>query len=174
MDEIVKSYYGISPANVRYDNSLTPNAKLLYGDITGLADKNGLCKIGIDKLSNDCQTTRALLNNYLKELSKHHYITIVKLRFDAEILKLKNLNGYGIGNKKCVWCKINTSVLHKHHYPTPKKSGGIETVNICPNCHHEFHFYSTIIIKLILNENQLNNLNQFKRGLSNGGIQKGF
>ena len=31
MDELQKSYYAIIPANVRYDNDLTPNAKLIAG-----------------------------------------------------------------------------------------------------------------------------------------------
>ena len=38
-----KSYYAIIPANVRYDESLPPNAKLLYGEITALCNAEGYC-----------------------------------------------------------------------------------------------------------------------------------
>lgn len=37
------SYYAIIPANVRYDKDLPPMAKLLYGEITCLTQKNGFC-----------------------------------------------------------------------------------------------------------------------------------
>ena len=37
------NYYAIIPANVRYDTRLKPNEKLLYGEITCLANMNGHC-----------------------------------------------------------------------------------------------------------------------------------
>ena len=63
---------------------------------------------------------------------------------NEEIVKiLKNKSTYnknkGIGGNVCEWCKGYTTKLHKHHYPIPRKDGGKEIVNICPNCHYEFH-----------------------------------
>jgi hypothetical protein len=57
----------------------------------------------------------------------------------VELLKNKKLQGMGIGNQICEWCGIATCILHKHHYPILKSRGGTQTVNICPNCHNEFH-----------------------------------
>lgn len=41
--EINKSYYTIIPATVRCDERLTPNCKLLYGDISALCNQTGIC-----------------------------------------------------------------------------------------------------------------------------------
>ena len=37
------NYFAIIPADVRYNNNLKDKAKLLYGEITALSDKNGYC-----------------------------------------------------------------------------------------------------------------------------------
>jgi hypothetical protein len=39
-------YYAVLTANVRYDNELPPNVKLMYAEITALSDKDGYCTAG--------------------------------------------------------------------------------------------------------------------------------
>ena len=56
-----------------------------------------------------------------------------------EAIKQELLSEKEDGGKICEWCGCKTTVLHKHHYPIPKRDGGKETVNICSNCHMEFH-----------------------------------
>ena len=68
-------------------------------------------------------------------------------------------NGY---LKGCLFCGYNKSFLDKHHYPIRVKDKGTETIEICSNCHREFHtmtdyerFYkatSKIIKEWILND----------------------
>lgn len=45
MDQVktAPGYWALIPATVRYDKTLPPNAKLLYGEVTALADKLGYC-----------------------------------------------------------------------------------------------------------------------------------
>jgi len=58
-------------------------------------------------------------------------------------LENKAVAGLGIGSAVCEWCRIRTYTLHQHHYPTPRRNGGTQIVNICPNCHQEFHSFET-------------------------------
>src|SRR5699024_2609149 len=72
MDKELPSYYSIIPATVRYDENLKANEKLMYGEITALASKNGFCWAE---------------NRYFAELYNVHKITISKW--------LKNLDDKG-------------------------------------------------------------------------------
>jgi len=37
------NFYAIIPASVRYDETLMPNAKLLYGELTAMCNAEGFC-----------------------------------------------------------------------------------------------------------------------------------
>jgi uncharacterized phage protein (TIGR02220 family) len=56
-----------------------------------------------------------------------------------EQIKSDILDAKGDGRKTCQWCGCKTTILHKHHFPIPKRLGGKEVVYICSNCHSEFH-----------------------------------
>lgn len=104
------NYYAVIPADVRYDEKLKDKAKILYGEITALSDKNGYCYASnkyFAELYNVSNTTISLLiknlieNGYLesniiykentKEIDKR-YLKIIKGGY------LRNLKG-GIKEK---------------------------------------------------------------------------
>ena len=74
------------------------------------------------------------------------YKKIQKLK-DLKLIsftKLSDKQVYDILNKSdsktgCLFCGYNRCSLDKHHYPIRAKDGGIDTINLCPNCHREFH-----------------------------------
>ena len=88
---------------------------------------------------------RKLSNKQMKVLHKAGFVDKIKFSNEeiAEFLQ-KKISQKLIEKEiadflLCQWCKCETYVLHKHHYPITKKQGGNETVNICANCHYEFH-----------------------------------
>ncbi|TYS91929.1 DnaD domain protein [Rossellomorea aquimaris] len=70
-----KSYYAIIPANVRYDKDLTPNAKLLYGEITALCNERGYCWAGNGYFSDLYKVSKKSVSTWINQLISKGYIT---------------------------------------------------------------------------------------------------
>jgi len=120
---------------------------IIYSYLIDNAD-NGSCYLDIQQFEKDLPfISKSTINRAINKLKSNNYIKIKQLsatdRFN--ILNHKNMEGLGIGNKVCEWCGGKSLVLHEHHYPIQKKDGGTETVNICPNCHYEFHHLNLFI-----------------------------
>lgn len=76
MNEEKKSYYAIIPADVRYDPDLTPNAKLLYGEITSLTNEKGYCWASNKYFTDLYKVDTSTLTRWLQQLKNKGYITI--------------------------------------------------------------------------------------------------
>lgn len=68
------NYYAIIPANVRYDNNLTANAKLLYAEITALCNMNGNCTASSEYFAKLYNVSRVSIQKWLSQLEKNGYI----------------------------------------------------------------------------------------------------
>ena len=73
------NYYAIIPANVRYDNDLTPNAKLLYGEITALANTTGYCTANNKYFATLYDVKPRAVTDWISSLQKKGYIEIILL-----------------------------------------------------------------------------------------------
>ena len=68
------NYYAIIPADVRY-SKITANAKLLYGEITALANKEGFCWASNNYFAELYGVTNRSVSNWVKELTDQGFVT---------------------------------------------------------------------------------------------------
>jgi hypothetical protein len=71
---IEKSYYAIIPANVRYDENLTANAKLLYGEITALCNEKGYCWANNSYFAELYHVSNTSISKWISQLIDSGYV----------------------------------------------------------------------------------------------------
>ena len=74
MVEEKPNYYAVIPAKVRYDPDLKDKAKLLYGEIAALADKNGYCTANNKYFAKLYEIDVSTVSRLIKNLADKNYI----------------------------------------------------------------------------------------------------
>ena len=103
------NYYAVIPAEVRYSKKLTPNAKLLYAEITALCNMNGKCTASTQYFCRLYEVSRASIQNWLRLLEKNGYITRdVKYRQGSKEILSRSIKL--VDNPSIKMCTDNTNI----------------------------------------------------------------
>tara|TARA_R110000824_G_scaffold15218_3_gene64136 strand:+ start:745 stop:1401 length:657 start_codon:yes stop_codon:yes gene_type:complete len=70
------NFYSVIPATIRYDKELTPNAKLLFAEITALLQINGVCYASNKYFSELYGKNKVTISRWIKELKERGYISV--------------------------------------------------------------------------------------------------
>ena len=71
------NYYAIIPAEVRYNNKLTANSKLLFGEITALTNKTGVCWANNKYFAELYNVDKKTVSRWIHQLQEEGYLDIV-------------------------------------------------------------------------------------------------
>lgn len=74
MEPKSRGYYAIIPADIRYDQNITANAKLLYGEITALCNEKGYCWATNKYFSELYGTSIRSIQTWISSLEEWGYI----------------------------------------------------------------------------------------------------
>ena len=136
------NYYAILSAEVRYDNRLRPNVKLLYAEITALCNMNRQCFASNRYFSELYGKSKGSISGWINELVKYGYIsteyTYKVGTKEIEYRYIKILKGGIIENEHALLKKTlknnttstnnNITYSNKERFKKPNK---IEIENYC-------------------------------------------
>ena len=108
MQENTPNYYGIIPAKVRYSEDVCSGAKLLYCEISALANATGYCWATNAYFANLYKNSTDTISRWVTSLQKAEFI-IVEVDNKA-------------GNVRKIWLRDATNVPQKDREPIGKKT----------------------------------------------------
>ena len=112
------SYYAIIPAEVRYDNDLRANEKLLYGEITALSKQTGECWAGNNYFCELYNVKPNAIAVWIRHLKEKKYINI-EYKFKGKEIQQRIIKIGGIQKDSTYYSKEYEGI-HK------KIPGGIQ------------------------------------------------
>lgn len=105
------SYYAVIPADVRYDDRLPANAKLLYGEITALANAKGFCYASNDYFCQLYGFSERTISRLFGALESSGYIR-------REVERDKN----GTVTSRKIWISVSAACTHPvDNFVTPSR-----------------------------------------------------
>lgn len=115
------SYYAIIPANVRYDNTLKANEKLMYGEITCLSQSTGNCFASNDYFARLYNVSKETISRWISNLKKQGYVS-TKITYKSDCKTI---------DKRIITLLTKKSIpsCEKDQYPIDKKVKDNNTSN---------------------------------------------
>lgn len=146
MEQEQPNYYAIIPAEVRYNENLAPNEKLLYGEITALCNKTGQCFATNNYFAELYNVEIETISRWIKHLINNGFITsyVDKENGNARYIQL---NQYLLTN-------LSIPIDKKINSPIDKKINNNNTSNNNTN-------NNTSNIKENKKENQQDTINSY-------------
>lgn len=119
------NYYAVIPGNVRYDKTLTPNAKLLYGEITALCNERGYCWATNSYFSELYGVSERSVSKWIQQLIEKKYIYSELIYEDGKKeVKQRHLSINEIGSEEKFTTyrrKVREGIEEKFHTPIEEK-----------------------------------------------------
>lgn len=118
------TYYGILPANVRYDETLKPMEKIMYSEITALSNKEGYCSAKNQYFARLYNVSKETVSRWIGNLSNKGYVSVKLIRDDKKnvIDRLVFLVDTPIDEKiNRVLTKRSIAYCEKDQYPIDEK-----------------------------------------------------
>lgn len=81
--KIKPNYYAVLIADVRYNKDLTPNAKLLYAEITALCNMNGKCFASNKYFSELYGKSKTSISKWISQLVAFGYVSVAYTYIDG-------------------------------------------------------------------------------------------
>lgn len=97
-NQVNPNYYSVIPASVRYDKNLPMGARLLYGEITALSNKEGYCWASNAYFAELYETSKRTVSNWISSLVNQGHIKI-ELIYKAGSKEIQSRRIYIVENK---------------------------------------------------------------------------
>lgn len=150
------NYYAVIPAEVRYNESLRANEKLMYGEITALSNKTGVCTASNNYFARLYSVQPSAISKWISDLQKYDYIEVEYIKKGKEIkqriIKIK-------GSHKCeeVFTNEEEGYSQKDNRGYSQKGKENNTSNINNTSNNKKEIYKEICERVITRLNELNN-----------------
>lgn len=130
------NYYAIIPADVRYNENIRANAKLLYGEITALCNKEGFCWASNNYFANLYGVVPSAVSEWVSELRKEGFITVEYIRNNNTIKQRKIHLVNVVTNMNRLFTKTG-GAIHKYDGGYSHSDKDNNTLNITINNREE-------------------------------------
>ena len=117
------NYYAILTAEVRYSKALTPNAKLLYAEITALCNMNGKCTASTEYFCRLYEVSKVSVQKWLKNLEDNNHIRRVnKYKLHSKQIECRVITLVNVPSKEKFTDNTNINITNTNLTDSNKKA----------------------------------------------------